>query len=130
MKPNEPQKTRRTPAFTLVEIMIVIAIIGLIAAIMMPNLAKARVHSQAVLCTEYLARIAGAKAQISFADHLSGTETPSDSAIIEYLEPNKGLTTINGASDLCPAGGVYTVNDIDTDPTCSLAANPGEHKLE
>ena len=116
--------------FTLVEIMIVIAIIGLITAIMLPNFGKARRHSQAVLCTEWLARISGAKAQIAFADRLGPTATPSDSAIIEYLEPYAGYTAIDGSTDLCPAGGIYTVHNISTDPTCTLATGPGEHMLE
>ena len=48
--------------FTLVEIMIVVAIIGLLAAIAIPNFIKARQASQKAACVANLKTIDGAKA--------------------------------------------------------------------
>jgi prepilin-type N-terminal cleavage/methylation domain-containing protein len=52
--------TSRTAGFTLVEIMIVVAIIGLLAAIAIPNFVRARATSQANACINNMRQIDGA----------------------------------------------------------------------
>jgi prepilin-type N-terminal cleavage/methylation domain-containing protein len=56
------QKSKKS-GFTLVEIMIVVAIIGLLAAIAIPSFVNARTKSQTNACINNLRQISGAKDQ-------------------------------------------------------------------
>ena len=115
-------KTTRTKVglggFTLVEIMIVIAIIGLLCAIAIPNYVRARACSQANACINNLRQIDGAMQQFAIENHKRVGETvsfPTD--LTPYLK-------LNASNEIqpCPAGGTYTVAAVGADPSvsCSL----------
>jgi prepilin-type N-terminal cleavage/methylation domain-containing protein len=112
--------TSRKAGFTLVEIMIVVAIIGLLAAIAIPNFVKARATSQANACINNLRQMDGALQQWA----LEMKQQPSSSYQLTDLYPYIKLANSNGTSVLppCPAGGVYTAGTVVTNsPTCSLS---------
>ncbi|HEQ60126.1 MAG TPA: type II secretion system protein [Firmicutes bacterium] len=115
--------------FTLVEIMIVVAVIGLIAAIAMLNFIRARETSQATLCSQSLERLDGAKVLAAFEFNLGDLDVPTDDQLIPFFSAPFG-TAVDGSSDLCPAGGTYSVNDVASPPTCSLAGGPGWHEIQ
>jgi prepilin-type N-terminal cleavage/methylation domain-containing protein len=103
--------------FTLVEIMIVVAIIGLLAAIAIPNFVKARSTSQQNACINNLRQMSGAVEEYALENKLSSSATYSLANLLPYIKLNSG-----GNLPLCPASGNYTAGATVTNaPTCSLS---------
>jgi prepilin-type N-terminal cleavage/methylation domain-containing protein len=110
-------KNNRKAGFTLVEIMIVVAIIGLLAAIAIPNFIKARQSSQTNACINNLRQMEGAKATWALENKKQGSATV-------------GMTDIAGTASLyiretptCPAGGTYTFSTVDAKVTCGVTGH-------
>ena len=106
--------------FTLVEIMIVVAIIGLLAAIAIPSFVKARNTAQQNACINNLRQIDSGKEQAALANKWADSQVPTTTVVNTYI---KGSTTPD-----CPAGGVYTYMVIGTNPVCSINS-PTSHKM-
>lgn len=107
-------KKLRNKGFTLVEIMIVVAIIGLLAAIAIPNFMKARETAQKNACIANLKQIEGAM-EIWAIDTNANT---GDAVTLATLVPDYIART-----PACPADGTYTVTAVGTAPTCSIAGH-------
>jgi prepilin-type N-terminal cleavage/methylation domain-containing protein len=74
-------RSLRKSGFTLVEIMIVVAIIGLLAAIAIPNFVRARTTAQMNACINNLRQIDGAKQQWALEHQAVSTATMADTDI-------------------------------------------------
>jgi len=103
--------------FTLVEIMIVVAIIGLLAAIAIPNFVKARATSQQNACINNLRQIDAAANEFALEQGKKTGDTinyPGD--LTPYIKLNAGSSI-----PPCPAGGAYNVATVGNSPTCTLS---------
>src|SRR5437773_8378313 len=100
-------KSIRTAGFTLVEIMIVVAIIALLAAIAIPNFVKARTASQRSACIANLKQIDGAKATWALEQKKTSSNTPGTVDLY-------GSTLYIRDEPKCPAGGTYSIQAVDT----------------
>ena len=107
-------KLKAKRGFTLVEIMIVVAIIGLLVAIAIPNFLRAREEARANSCVANLKQLEGAKERWAMSEGIATTVEATTGALVpNYLKiaPN------------CPSGGTYTFGTINTVPTCSIGTN-------
>jgi prepilin-type N-terminal cleavage/methylation domain-containing protein len=110
--------------FTLVEIMIVVALIGLLASIAVPNWVHARSTSQVNACINNLRQIDGAKQQWAIETKQALSVTPGYDQIRDYLKSD--VTCPSGGSGVT-FGDTYNINDLATRPTCRVV--PETHYL-
>jgi prepilin-type N-terminal cleavage/methylation domain-containing protein len=120
MKRNKSKKF----GFTLVEIMIVVAIIGLLAAIAIPNFVRARTTAQQNACINNLRQIDGAKQQWALEMKANQTASPQDTDIQPYM--GRGSA---GSLPACPADSSstfdnsYSINSLQVAPACKILSS-------
>ncbi len=107
--------------FTLVEIMIVVTILGILAAIVAPYYVRAREEAKAKACICNLKEIEGAKERWAVSMDVGRWEEA------EWIElvPNFLKT-----EPRCPAGGTYTVGNSDATPSCDIGSNDTAEKYD
>ena len=95
--------------FTLVEIMIVVAIIGLLAAIAVPSFIRSRTTTQESLCINNLRVIDAAADQWALQSGASDGDALDINNLLAYLKGGVAPVTPHGAA-------AYTLNDVGDSP--------------
>ena len=118
-------KRNRSGGFTLIEIMIVVAIIGLLASIAVPNFTKARNMARQKACISNLQAIDGAME--TWATDMNKAEGQP----VTYSDIRTFLKT----APVCPSGGTtfddsYTITTVDAPPMCQrVPSGPNAHVM-
>jgi len=109
-------KTASKTGYTLVEIMIVVSVIGMLAALAIPSFARARMTSRMDACINNLRQLDSAKEQWA----MEHNKVDSDMLVSADLEPYLKKGIVSGLA--CPSGGAYVVTRVSAKPTCTLGA--------
>ena len=109
-------------AFTLVEVMIAVLIIGVLSAIAVPNFVKARSNARLHTCINNLKQLETAKEQWAMESKKAIGDACAMSDITGFGQHITRQPT-------CPSGGSYSVNAVGTPASCSLSAAPDLHVL-
>lgn len=111
-------------AFTLVELMIVTAVIAIILAIAVPNYIKSGKTSQRTVCIANLEKIDSAIDQWVLDNH-----TPPGTVLSESEEAEVYTNYVKGGKPKCPSGGAYTIHVVGTKPQVTCSHEDEGHKL-
>lgn len=114
--------------FTIVEMMIVVAIIGILIALAIPNFIHSREHVYRDMCINNLRQIRLAKAQWALENNkVDGYSDFTAEDLDPYVEGNISSSLVCPLDSGGSVDSSYTINPIGTDPTCKK--KPSEHHL-
>jgi len=108
---------KNDPAFTIIELMIVMAIIGIVALVSVPNYVKSRNRSQTNTCINNLRTIDRMTQQWAFENNKLATDTYSltEASLLSHFR--------GSVLPLCAGDGTYTAaSTLSGEPTCSLSS--------
>lgn len=108
--------TEAAPGFTLVELMIVVAIIGLLVSVAIPNFIKMRATAQSKTCVANLRTMDHAKQTWALENRKGNGVAVTPADII-------GASLYLKEMPQCPAGGIYDLTTVGMPPTCPITGH-------
>ena len=112
-------RQKNQEAFTLIELLIVVAIFGIILSVALPAFNKTRLQARKKVCIENLSQIESAK-------QIWGVESGKTTGNVAAASDLVGPTLYLKRQPSCPADGVYDFGAIGTPASCTVAG----HTLE
>jgi prepilin-type N-terminal cleavage/methylation domain-containing protein len=109
--------------FTLIEIIIVVAIIGVLCVIAVPRFVHARVESQMNVCISNLREIDGAKRQWAIENKAAATTTPGITDLQPYIGRGTGVLPTCPATSNTNFASSYTIGSLQVSPVCSVVSS-------
>lgn len=117
MKSQVQRQTMPSVAgYSLIEIMVVVALVGVVAVLAVPNAMTARTTASRSVCLAALKQIESAKEQWAVEHKKSGGDTALDDDLF-------GLDKYLKYKPKCPEGGSYLINANHAKPACSVAGH-------
>jgi len=104
----------------MIEIMIVVALVGLLAAVAIPTIVHARTTSQTNACINNLREIFAATQQWA----LEYNKAPNAAVDFTDIQPYLKRAVVCPAAGADPTfGGSYTLNGVSANPVCNIVTN-------
>lgn len=108
---KNPKHPLHSPAFTLLEIMIVVVILGLLASIAVPAAMRARHRSQATAILNDARQLDAAKSQYGLENGKESTVVPVFADLTPYLKDSTKLATSGGSDTV---GNAFVIGNLQT----------------
>ncbi len=110
-------KNRR---FTLVEIMVVVAILGILATIAVPNWINTRKEARKKGCLNNLRQIDAAKQQWAMDSNAADTDAPNWNDLVNTSSPG---TSYMRTTPFCRENGSYVIGNLIAIPSCNISGH-------
>ena len=120
-------ESKASSAWGLREIVVLVCLIGVFALVAIPNFVREPVTSSQNACINNLRQLDGAKNQWALEHNAKSNDVVTLEDIRPYIERERNNRFIKldakGNLPKCPAGGTYTIGNVDEPPTCSIGTN-------
>ena len=113
----------RRKGFTLVEIMIVVAVMAILLSVALPNYLKSGKSTAKNVCILNLKQIDGAMEQWAMDNNIPA------GAVLSGFQEDQVYNYVDGGKPACPSKGEYSLHAINSKPQVTCSREDEEHRL-